>query len=287
MKVLITGGNGQIGWELRRTAPRECHVLSLSHQDLDITNAEAVMSVINAAQPDVIINSAAYTAVDKAEQERELAYAVNANGAANIARGATAIGARLIHISTDFVFDGKKSSPYLPDDKPNPLSVYGASKWEGEKLVSEVCDGQVLVMRTAWVYSSRGSNFVHTILRLLRERTELRVVSDQVGTPTWAKGLAQAIWKSIEIEISGMHHWTDAGVASWYDFAMAIQEEALAVDILDRAIPLFPIRTEDYPTPAHRPAYSVLEKSITWSALDNIAYHWREGLRNMLQELKG
>ena len=284
MKVMIAGGNGQLGWELQRTAPQAYHVIPLSHQDLDITDMDAVMSVVEDARPEVFINAAAYTAVDRAERERELAYAVNANGAANIAKATASLGAKLIHISTDFVFDGKKSSPYLPEDTPNPLSVYGASKLEGERRISELGKDQALIIRAAWVYSSHGSNFVKTILRLLKERDKLSVVSDQVGTPTWAKGLAQAIWRSIERGLSGIYHWTDAGVASWYDFAIAIQEEALAVGFLDKAIPVSPIRTEDYPTTAKRPAYSVLEKTRTWSALEQTALHWRGALRSMLQE---
>ena len=286
MKVMITGVNGQLGWELQRTAPQAYHVIPLSHQDLDITDMDAVMSGVEDARPEVIINAAAYTAVDRAEQERELAYAVNANGAANIAKATVSVGAKLIHISTDFVFDGKKSSPYLPEDTPNPLGVYGASKLEGERRVSELAKDHALIIRTAWVYSSHGSNFVKTILRLLKERDSLSVVSDQVGTPTWAKGLAQSVWRSIERRILGVYHWTDAGVASWYDFAVAIQEEALAVGLLDKAIPVSPIRTEDYTTTAKRPAYSVLEKTRTWEVLEHIALHWRVALRNMLQEFK-
>lgn len=286
MKVLITGANGQVGWELQRTTPPGYKLFPLTHGDLDITNADAVMETIDQIHPEVIINAAAYTAVDKAEQERDLAYAVNAQGAANIAQASVSVGARLIHISTDFVFDGNKSSPYLPYDEANPINVYGASKLEGEMHVSKITKDQAMIIRTAWVYSSHGNNFVKTILRLLNECDNLRIVSDQIGTPTWAHGLARLIWASITKCLVRVYHWTDAGVASWYDFAIAIQEEAFSRGLLKSIVPIYPIQTGDYPTPAHRPTYSVLEKSTTWLAIDQTGIHWREALREMLVEFK-
>jgi dTDP-4-dehydrorhamnose reductase len=282
MKVLITGGNGQLGWELQRAVPAGVQAVAVGRQELDITNPNTIERLFKKTRPAVVINTAAYTAVDKAEQEKELAYAVNAQGAANIARAAMEHGAQVIHISTDFVFDGKKSRPYLPEDTPGPINVYGASKLEGERLVNDICGGRVLIIRTAWVYSSHGSNFVRTILRLINERDRLNIVDDQIGTPTWAKGLANTVWKAIERGLTGVYHWTDAGVASWYDFAVAIQEEALDLGLVKRAIPIVPIRTEDFSTSAQRPAYSVLEKKKLWSEFNQIGHHWREGLRAML-----
>lgn len=286
MKVLITGRNGQLGWELQRTVPKEWQIIALQSEALDITDPDAVQQSVSKYAPRLIINASAYTAVDKAEEEKVKAFAVNANGAANLAKAAKKQGARFIHISTDFVFDGKKSQPYLPKDKPKPTGVYGASKLEGEQKVSATLDNS-LIIRTAWVYSSHGNNYVKTMLNLMDERDELNIVADQVGTPTWANSLAEAIWKfASKPELKGVYHYTDSGIASWYDFAVAIQEEALRFGIIEKDIPIKPIRTQDYPTPAKRPAYSVLDKTDTWKALNHIAPHWRTNLRNMLKEFK-
>ncbi|MEW5791497.1 MAG: dTDP-4-dehydrorhamnose reductase [Pseudomonadota bacterium] len=286
MRILITGAKGQLGQELQRTAPPDAVLLALDSGGLDITRADAVEQVAANFRPDLIINAAAYTAVDKAESDADKAYAVNADGAGNLATVAAGRGARLIHVSTDFVFNGKQSTPYQPEDAADPLGVYGASKWEGEKRVGEISGGQALILRTAWVHSAYGANFVKTMLRLMAERDSLGVVADQIGTPTWARTLAQAIWAAAaKPALQGVYHWTDAGVASWYDFAVAIQEEALALGLLQREIPVRPICTQDYPTPARRPAYSVLDKSKSWADLDLAPIHWRQGLREMLTEL--
>ncbi|MBF0583774.1 MAG: dTDP-4-dehydrorhamnose reductase [Magnetococcales bacterium] len=285
MKVLIAGGDGQVGRELSDTAPGKVEVVAMGHALLDITNGYALGETVDRLKPDVIINAAAYTAVDKAEQEKETAFAVNAKGAGHLAMIAKERQIRLLHISTDFVFDGRQSTPYLTDAVPNPLGVYGASKREGERMVQEILGSQALILRTAWVYSSFGNNFVKTMLKLMRERSSLNIVADQVGTPTWAKGLASAIWKMLELELTGLHHWTDAGVASWYDFAQAIQEEGLRRGILQRPVVLHPIPTALYPTPAARPSYSVLDKMETWRSLGYTSDHWRVALCNMLQRV--
>ncbi len=212
---------------------------------------------------------------------------MNRDGAANLALAAKQSGAGLIHVSTDFVFDGSKSSPYLIDDAPNPQSVYGASKQAGDEAVLSILADNVTIIRTAWVYSSHGQNFVKTMLRMMAERKELGIVADQIGTPTWAHGLAHMIWKTIDKKLTGIFHMTDAGVASWYDFAVAIYEEAKELDLLhaNQACKIKPIRTEDYPLPAIRPPYSVLDKTMTWNALAIEPVHWRAALRSMLQEL--
>jgi dTDP-4-dehydrorhamnose reductase len=226
--------------------------------------------------------------VDKAEKDQKAAFATNSTGVFNLAEAAKKSQARFIHISTDFVFDGSKSAPYLPSDQPNPTGVYGASKLAGEEQVRAILAGNYVILRTAWVYSSHGNNFVKTMLRLMRERDRLGVVADQVGTPTWAGGLAQAVWLLAgHAALTGIFHWTDAGVASWYDFAVAIQEEAMQLGLLHKEIILSPIRTEDYPTPARRPPFSVLDKTSTWQALKYSAPHWRVNLRKMLKELFG
>jgi len=291
-RVLITGANGQVGWELQKTAPVGIEIVARDQNSLDICDQVQVNRIIAELSPNVVINAAAYTSVDKAEQEPELAYAVNAAGAGYLARVCHDQGVRLIHISTDFVFDGTQSNPYSPDDLPNPLNVYGASKLEGEKQVSEFTKGNAVILRTAWVYSVHGHNFVKTMLRLLKERAELNVVVDQIGTPTWAKGLARVIWEIVEKpNVQGIFHWTDAGVASWYDFAVAIQEEALMIGLLDDQVEIAPIPSESYPLPALRPSSSVLDKSSLYEILDCVEssftpQHWRASLRAMLEKLK-
>ncbi|MBW2465924.1 MAG: dTDP-4-dehydrorhamnose reductase [Deltaproteobacteria bacterium] len=287
MKVLITGANGQLGWELQRARPNGFEIIALDIQEMDITDSPAVATVIQEYQPDLIINTAAYTAVDKAEEDKDKAFAINANGAAYIAKAAQGCRARLIHISTDFVFDGTKSQPYRPGDRTNPISVYGASKLQGELDVLAKTMNSALILRTGWLYSVHGSNFVKTMLKLMAEKEELRVIADQTGTPTWAGDFARAIYRFADIpDIKGIYHWADAGTASWFDFAVAIQEEAFKLGLLKIRIPVKPIRTEEYPTPAKRPAYSVLDKSSTWKTLGYKASHWRDSLRRMLEELK-
>jgi dTDP-4-dehydrorhamnose reductase len=261
-------------------------LVALNHDDLDVTDGDVVSKTIETLHPVLVINAAGYTAVDKAEEERDLAFAVNSEGARHLARAARGSEARMIHVSTDFVFDGEQGRPYRPDDEPNPLGTYGASKLEGERAATRELGDALLILRTAWVYSEHGHNFVKTMLRLMRERDTLRVVADQAGTPTWGNGLAQALWGAAHLGLTGVHHWTDAGVASWYDFAVAIQEEASAMGLLETAIPIDPISAAEYPTPAQRPAYSVLDKTDTWRALGYKSAHWRIALREMLCQLK-
>ncbi|MDH5299854.1 MAG: dTDP-4-dehydrorhamnose reductase [Gammaproteobacteria bacterium] len=282
MKVLITGANGQVGWELQQRIPDGYEVYAVDVDQLDIRDELSVNAFVDRIKPDLIINAAAYTAVDKAESDKETAYAVNAYGAGYLAASAKKSGARLIHISTDFVFDGAKSTPYTPEDKPNPLNVYGASKLEGERLVAEECPDAVII-RTAWVYSVHGNNFVKTMLRLMRERDELSVVCDQIGTPTWAGSLASAIWEMADRpKLRGIYHYTDAGVASWYDFAVAIQQEALAIGLLSKEIVIKPIAASEYFTPARRPSFGVLDKKMKDGPL---LHHWQLVLKKMLGKL--
>jgi len=286
MNVLIVGANGQLGNELKVTAGPDFVVTALGRAELDISDQQRVDQILDTYKPKLVINAAAYTAVDKAEQEPELAYQINRDGVANLASACQIIEARLIHISTDFVFDGCQSTAYKPTDKVNPLGCYGESKYAGEQAINASGLSDYLIVRTAWVYSSFGGNFVKTMLRLMAEKDSLGVVADQVGTPTYARELARAIWgMAVQTELRGVLHWTDAGVASWYDFAVAIQEEALTLGLLTTSIPINPISTDAYPTPAKRPAYSVLDKTDTWSQLDCAAVHWRIRLREMLTEL--
>lgn len=284
MKTLVLGCNGQLGQALADTLPDAAEFIGLDLPELDITSAEALMDLCREAKPDVIVNAAAYTAVDNAESEPELAMAVNFEGPLNIALGARDVGARLIHISTDFVFDGSASTPYRPDAASNPLSVYGRTKLDGEKAVLEAMPGNAVVVRTAWLYSKTGGNFVKTMLRLMEERDQLNVVSDQRGTPTWADSLAQVVWAFAgRDDLSGTYHWTDGGEASWHEFAVAIQEEALELGLLDKSIAIHAITTEDYPTAAARPRYSVLNCSATCAALGLHPAEWRANLHRMLK----
>jgi dTDP-4-dehydrorhamnose reductase len=282
-RALITGAGGQVGRALQATVPPGWSAAACASSELDVTCPDAVAQAIERERPALVINTAAYTAVDAAEGNVERAEAVNARGAAIVAQAAHRGGARLIHLSTDFVFDGTAGTPYRPTDAPNPLGVYGRTKLAGERAVLQCGGASAVVLRTAWVYAEAGHNFVLTMLRLMRERDVVRVVSDQIGTPTWARGLAEVVWSiGGRPELTGVHHWTYAGVASWYDFAVAVQEEALARGLLTKPVPVAPIRTGEFPAAALRPAYSVLDKAATWAALGGPAPHWREGLRGML-----
>lgn len=286
MRVLLVGGSGQLGRELQHCKPVDMELQAAGSQELDLRDAELVVAKVSAFRPQVIINAAAYTTVDRAESEPEAAFAVNGQGAGNLAQAARTVGAYCLQVSTDFVFDGAQSRPYLPTDQTNPLGVYGASKLAGEQLALAAYPEGVVIVRTAWLYSAFGNNFVTTMLRLMGERENIGVVADQIGTPTWGRGLAEALWQMCRVQPKGIYHWTDAGVASWYDFAVAIQEEGRGCGLLDREIPVLPINTVAYPTPARRPAYSVLDKTETWAALGMTPPHWRVALRQMLLEYK-
>tara|TARA_R110002110_G_scaffold205066_7_gene417118 strand:+ start:256226 stop:257095 length:870 start_codon:yes stop_codon:yes gene_type:complete len=284
--VLITGAGGQLGRELLDTAGDRFDAVALGHADCDIGDAQSVAARLREHSPQVVINAAAYTAVDKAESEPQQALRVNAVGAENLAIACAQLDIRLLHISTDFVFAGTGCQPYKPDAAADPLGEYGRSKLAGEVAVSTALPAAVIV-RTGWLYARRGHNFVHIMLRLMREREVLQVVDDQIGTPTCARGLAQALWTIAERpQLRGIYHWSDAGVCSWYDFAVAIAEEAQACGLLPSVPLIQPVPSSAYPTPASRPAYSVLDKSATWRDLACEGQHWRKALRTMLQQLK-
>lgn len=283
MKVLVTGSTGQLGEALLRLAPEGHEVMAPGRDMLDLTDAAAVHDLVMDFRPGLILNAAAYTAVDRAENDEATAKAVNVAAVEAMARAATTLDARLIHVSTDFVFGPDANRPIAPDAPTQPLGVYGRTKLAGEIAAAQTADH--LIVRTAWVYAAHGANFVKTMLRLMRERDEVRVVADQIGAPTWAPALAQALWKLAPGGHRGVLHYSDAGAASWYDFAVAIQEEAHAAGLLDRIVPVLPIATADYPTPAARPPYSLLDSRSTWMLLDERPTHWRVNLRRMIQEL--
>jgi dTDP-4-dehydrorhamnose reductase len=284
MKVLVLGG-GQIAKAVVEATPAQHEVANRTHAELDIVDEGALVSALAKFKADWIVNAAAYTAVDLAEDEAAKATAVNDTAVASLVRTAATARSKLLHLSTDFVFDGGSKRAYLPSDPTNPLSVYGVSKLGGERHV--VAGGAGIVLRTSWVYAAEGKNFVLTMLRLMREKNQINVVCDQIGAPTWATSAAAAIWGLVDAGATpGIYHWTDLGVASWYDFAVAIQDEALVRGLLPRAIPILPIYTSEYRTKAQRPAFSVLDSASTRSLLKLPATHWRHNLRMMLDELR-
>ncbi|MCA0901403.1 dTDP-4-dehydrorhamnose reductase [Microbulbifer agarilyticus] len=296
IRVLISGANGQLGQELTSASPNGYEVISLSRADLDITNAESVSNALSKFSPHVVINAAAYTKVDLAETERESCHAANADAPGYLAEACHKTDAALIHVSTDFVFDGCSSRPYTVDSKTSPQSEYGRSKLLGENRIISSGLENYAIIRTSWVYSSYGSNFVKTMLRLMASRDRLAVVGDQVGTPTSASRLASIIWQLVDKFKTGeavrlnmedrIFHWSDAGVASWYDFAVAVQREALDRGLLSRQIEVDCIPSEAYPTPAHRPHYSVMDTSKLRSLLAIGASHWSCELSKVLDVIK-
>lgn len=284
MIAVITGAGGQLGQALVANVPAGVRAVTFDRAALDIVDEAALERRLLEVRPAVVINAAAYTAVDDAESQPQRAAQVNGTAVGSLAARCSEHRIRLVHVSTDFVFDGTASRPYRPDDPPNPVNVYGASKLAGERLLAASPGLDWRVVRTAWLYHRSGRNFVATILRLARERPSLRVVADQVGTPTSATSLAQCLWQVAQQDgPAGILHFTDAGVASWYDFAVAICEEARSLGLLDRAATIEPIATEDYPTPARRPAYCVLDKRATLARFGLPSIHWRERLRGVLQ----
>lgn len=290
-RLVVTGGNGQLGKTISAIVdsgvlPTNLEVDVLDRATLDVSVRDAVTATLNDLRPDVIINGAAYTAVDKAEQEEDLAYAVNATGAANIAHWVAQNKAKLIHISTDFVFDGNNSRPYADDARAFPLGAYGRSKLAGEQLVQQILPAGSAIVRTSWLYSEHGHNFVKTMLRLMSEREEISVVKDQVGTPTSTHSLAALLLTMAQTQFqTGIFHWTDGGAISWHDFAMQIQQEALQQHLLNRKIPVKAISTAEYPTAARRPAYSVLDRHRTLSRFTCPNQNWEQQLSKVISAL--
>jgi dTDP-4-dehydrorhamnose reductase len=287
MRVLITGSGGQVGRELVRAAPSDAELCALSRGELDISDGPAVRAMVKEFAPTLIINAAAYTAVDGAETEREQAWQINAIAPRLLAEAAAGRGnCRLIHISSDYVFSGENSRPFSTDDEPAPINEYGRSKLGGERAVLEALGAGAVIVRSSWVYSAHDRNFLHTMLRLMRERRAVRVVADQIGTPTSAASLATALWAiAVRPELSGLHHWTDAGVASWYDFAVSIADQAALAGLIPTGVEVTPIATEDYPLPARRPACSLLDKRRTVAALGAGPEHWARSLQATLRSI--
>ena len=278
--ILVTGSTGQLGFELARLLPPCGNVIAADRARLDLADPDAIVAAVRGVKPDLIVNAGAYTAVDLAEKERDVAAAVNARAPGILAEEAKRIGAVLIHYSTDYVFDGTRATPYPETASTSPLNVYGATKLEGERAIAAV-GGSALVFRTSWVYGMRGRNFLLTIQKLAAERDELRIVSDQIGVPNWCRSLAEATARiagdrpSALADRTGVYHMSASGAASWYDFARAIVSGVAAPRVV-------PIATADYPLPARRPAYGVLDTALFRATFGFALPDWRDELTRCL-----
>jgi dTDP-4-dehydrorhamnose reductase len=285
MRVLVTGATGQLGSEVATEFRRSGHeVIAPDRSELDLSLPSHVATTAMQWQADWVINCAAYTQVDKAESESQQAFIVNRDSPEQLAQAVANYGGRMLQVSTDFIFDGTQRQPYQETDQTNPLGVYGRSKLEGELAVRRVLP-EAVVLRTAWVYGVRGHNFVKTMLRLAMAGKPLRVVDDQVGTPTWTTDIAAAIVALVAREAAGTFHYTNAGQTSWHGFASAILEEGARAGFAVKTAAVSPIPTTDYPTPATRPAYSVLDTEKIRPLLSGSIPDWRDSLKKMLQEL--
>lgn len=302
-KILIIGQDGQVGWELQRTLTTLGAVYATGRQQMDLSNPDSIRDKIREIKPDIIVNAAAYTAVDKAEAEPELAMAINGIAPGVMAEEAKNLGALLVHYSTDYVFDGDKSGPYAEQDLPNPINVYGKTKLAGEHAIQAI-GGPYLVFRTSWVYGARGKNFLLTMFRLAKERDELRVVSDQIGAPTWSRMIAEATAQvlaqlysplilhhsplsSLIAQLSGIYHLTANGNTSWHGFASLIVETLKKQGKVGsvRETTVMPIGTEAYPLPAQRPKDSRLSSAKLTKQFGVVMPAWDIGVRACLEEL--
>ena len=288
-KILVTGKNGQVGWELQRSLAPLGQVIALDAEDMDLSDIDAIRRKVREIAPHIIVNPAAHTAVDKAESEPDLTMAINGTAAGVLAEEAKKLDALLIHYSTDYVFDGTKASPYDETDTPNPQSVYGRTKLAGEQAIQAV-GGKHLILRTSWVYGVHGGNFVKTILRLAKERSELRIVADQYGAPTWARLLAASTAQVINgysAEKSGVYHLTPHGRTNWHEFAEEIVRLARQYDdaLKDKPLVIHPIATNEYPLPAKRPANSSLSTEKIHQTFGLELPQWKKDLAECVRQL--
>lgn len=285
MRIIVIGKSGQLASELKTRIPADVYAVFLGRTDIDLYSKEDISSKIRHFQPDVVINASAYTAVDKAESDVDAAYAINAFAVQYLVDACQDIDCQFIHVSTDFVFDGAANIAYRTDAVTNPLGTYGASKLAGENNIRAKKYYKSTIVRTSWVYSTFGNNFVKTMLRLMREKTEIGVVVDQIGSPTSASGLAKFLLALTNVtKLDEIYHWCDLGIASWFDFAVAIQEISYELGLLQHTIKINPIRTPDYPTPARRPHFSVLDASESQEIQNRV--YWRDALYQTLTNLK-
>ncbi len=284
MRILVTGAHGQLGEALVNSAKQNGNeVIGLGRDELDLSELDLIPGEISKYCADWVVNCAAYTHVDLAEENADQAYRINRDAAKAIAQGAKNSGSRLLHVSTDFIFSGNQREPYQEDDQSDAVNVYGKSKYEGELVVAKELP-KALIMRTAWVYSAQGSNFVKTMLRLIAERDEVRVVDDQFGSPSWTVDISRAMQALMKNNVAGVYHYTNDGVTSWYDFACEILSFAQALGYPVRAKKLIPISSSEWSSAAVRPAYSVLSTRKISPTLDYDIPHWKQSLSNMLTE---
>lgn len=287
MKILLLGKNGQIGWELQRTLAPLGEIIALGREELDLVNEKAIRSTVRSVKPDFIVNAAAYTAVDKAEEEHDLAMAINGIAPGILAEEAALCKAAIVHYSTDYVFDGNKDIPYTEEDPPNPINIYGSTKLAGERAIQET-ETPHLIFRTSWVYGLRGKNFLLTILRLAAEKDELKIVDDQIGSPTWCRTVAEITaniltQNSFEKDKQGIYNLTAAGEATWYGFARKII--AHYTNLTNRKVKLKAIATGEYPTPARRPAYSILSCDKLKEQFCSTLPDWDYALKLVLKDV--
>ena len=295
MKVLLTGASGQLGQAIIKSKPSFVELIATSRRELDLADDEACRRAVRQHQPDWVINSGAYTAVDKAEDEKELAMSINTIAPKMFAEELSQTGGKLLQLSTDFVFDGEQNFPYKTDQKKKPLGVYGATKAAGEDAIYDVLgnSNQALIIRTSWLIGSVGKNFMKTMIRLHRSQEEIRVVSDQIGCPTSTLTLAKACWRAIEkqkdiepnVLSPQLHHWSDEGSASWYEFAKVIGELGCRIGLIETPAKVIPISSKEYPTRAKRPKYSILDCTSTRQFLNLEAIHWKESILNVMKEI--
>ena len=297
MKILLTGSEGQLGRALISYKPNNIELIAKSKKDLDITNEQECIKTISKEKPKWVINASAYTLVDQAEINHQEAFSVNSNGIKNLAKAMKKLGGNLLHFSTDFVFSGNQSKPYTPDQKANPINIYGKSKARGENALQKSLNktNQGIILRTSWLIGSVGRNFALTILKLHKEQENISVVCDQIGSPTSTSSLARASWKLIQLKESAsinniqrpnIYHYSDAGIASWYDLAIAIGEISEELGLIKKAAKVIPIPSSCYPTKALRPNFSVLDCSLTYKLLGLEPLHWRSSLYELLKEIK-
>ena len=293
-RILLVGKNGQVGWELQRTLAPLGEVVALDRQSMDLTSADSIRRVIRDNRPDLIVNAAAYTAVDKAESDVDMAMAVNGTAPGIMAEEMQRLGGALVHYSTDYVFDGAKAQPYVEDDAVNPLCVYGVSKLAGERAIQAVGVPH-LIFRTSWVYGARGKNFLLTMLRLSKEREELRVVADQIGAPTWSRMIAEMTGQALACctapqglalsEVSGIYHLTGGGTTSWFGFTQEILENITQRALDARLSRLVPITTNDYPTPAKRPKNSQMSNAKLARVFGLVNPTWQSQLHLCMRDV--
>lgn len=284
MKVLITGSNGQLARDLIDNSPENFDIHPMTRSELDITDAKKVNNVIDRVKPDIVINTAAYTAVDECEINKDTAWEVNCTGTGNLVSAIINSDTKLVHYSTDYVFGGSANRPYRVDDETRPLSVYGKSKLAGEKLIREKLNKEnAIIIRSGWIYSAHSTNFFKKIMQLMKSRPAISVINDQTGTPTWSKSLALASWKLIAKGNDRIiYHYSDGGYCTWYDFAVQIYKELVNRKIINHKVDITPVSSKEFNALAQRPHYSVLDSQLLQDEIEYIPDSWEVSLNKML-----